>query len=75
MLQTCKCSLSCVDTTDSVVQPKEKTWRGRVARRFRRSLSTSGAVAGTDADANMTFGVPLDQCPASGMSEVSEDVV
>ena len=44
-----------------------KTWRGRVAKKFKRYGSSSS----TQPEVTGTFGVPLELCPPSSFSEVT----
>jgi hypothetical protein len=51
---------------------EQKTWKGKMVRKFRRNLSGSSAADVTEVSEGPTgtFGVPLELCPASSFSEV-----
>jgi hypothetical protein len=66
---------------DPNTSPKVKTWRGRVAKQFRKMHGASSPSSPT-APEGSTFGVPLDQCLASSTNpyvpkfvEVCTDIV
>ena len=68
------------DTLESP-KVKEKTWKGKMAKRFKRTGSSSAnplretenSDIGTDG--NASFGVPLDECPVSSEREVRMPVL
>ncbi len=66
-----------LEVSETSPQSKERSWRGRVAKKFRRSLSTSGTAATIDTvdNSNVTFGVPLENCPSSGISTVRYELI
>ena len=50
-----------------------RTWKGKMAKRFKRSASSSASTladGGDVIDSNVSFGVPLEDCPPSTFSEV-----
>jgi len=57
--------------TDQIPSPKTKTWKGRVARQFRRIQQGSGSPSSPTAPhpEGVTIGVPLEDCPQSTFSE------
>jgi len=50
---------------DQIPSPKTKTWKGRVARQFRRIQQGSGSPSSPTAPhpEGVTIGVPLEDCP------------
>lgn len=45
--------------------PKTKTWRGRVVKQFKKLNQGSGSPSSPTTPENLTFGVPLENCPKS----------
>ena len=62
------------DHSSDLTKPKDnKTWKGRVAKKFKRYGSSSAASSvdtGSSTEVTGTFGVPLEQCPPSNFFEV-----
>jgi len=52
-------------SADQIPSPKTKTWKGRVARQFRRIQQGSGSPSSPTAPhpEGVTIGVPLEDCP------------
>ncbi|KAI0222333.1 hypothetical protein LSAT2_026423 [Lamellibrachia satsuma] len=61
------------DHSSDLTKPKDnKTWKGRVAKKFKRYGSSSAASSvdtGSSTEVTGTFGVPLEQCPPSNFFE------
>ncbi|XP_068965588.1 rho GTPase-activating protein 23 isoform X2 [Bombus flavifrons] len=59
-------------TIDSLVSPKTKTWKGRVAKQLRRMHGQTGSPSSPTTQLppeGATFKVPLELCPPSSFSE------
>ena len=63
-------------SSDSTKTKDNKTWKGRVAKKFKRYGSSSAASSvdtGSSTEVTGTFNVPLEQCPPSNFFEVGVD--
>lgn len=59
-------------TLDSLPSPKTKTWKGRMAKQFRKMHGQAGVPSSPTAQLppeGATFKVPLELCPPSSFSE------
>ncbi|XP_048504870.1 uncharacterized protein LOC105687120 isoform X4 [Athalia rosae] len=59
-------------TMESLPSPKTKTWKGRVAKQFRRMHGQAGSPSSPTSQLppeGATFKIPLELCPPSGFSE------
>ncbi|XP_043265062.1 uncharacterized protein LOC122404847 isoform X2 [Colletes gigas] len=61
-----------LQATESLVSPKTKTWKGRVAKQLRRMHGQTGSPSSPTTQLppeGSTFKVPLELCPPSSFSE------
>lgn len=62
-------------TNDNATSPKSKTWRGRVAKQFRKIHQGANSPSSPTAPEGSTFGVPLEQCLRSINNEYVPRIV